>query len=181
MSIKVRRRVPIRSNRVGAALASPGTAMLPVPYVVQTEDNWCWAACGEMLFRHRGQTNLTQCALASAQFRLACCPSPRAPAACDLGCWPYNAYPQHGLPVTQVGGAMTIAQVQAELAAGRPIQVCYQWRGGRQTHVALIIGEHPNGDFEVLDPSASYGRAARRFSQITGAYGFGAWILSFTF
>ncbi|HMI41821.1 MAG TPA: papain-like cysteine protease family protein [Sphingomicrobium sp.] len=154
--------------------------MLPVPYVMQSANNWCWAACGEMLFRHRGQPSLTQCALAAAQFHQTCCISP-TPSACDLGCWPDEAYPAHGMTVTPVYSAMTVAQVQGQLAAGRPVQVCYKWTGGDQTHVALIIGEHPNGDFEVLDPYRDYGRAARRFSQITGAYGLGTWIRSFTF
>jgi hypothetical protein len=72
-------------------------------------------------------------------------------------------------------------QIQAELAAGRPVQACYQWNGGSQTHVALIVGEHANGDFEVYDPWSGYGPGARSYNQIATAYGLGVWIISFTF
>ena len=123
----------------------------------------------------------TQCTLASKQFELTCCPSPRAPAGRNKGCWPHVAYPKAGLPTTRAMSQLAQAKVSAELAAGRPVQVCYQWAGSRSTHVALIVDEYPNGDFEVFDPWPSYGPGRRQFSQIQSAYGLGLWIQSFTF
>ena len=151
--------------------------MLSFPYVPQSENNWCWAACAEMLLRN----SQSQCSVASSQFQLTCCPSPRAPASCDRGAWPHLAYPPLGLPTQMVTGQLSLRRVQTELASGKAVQVCYQWTGGNQTHVALIVGEHANGDFEVLDPSSAYGRGARTFGQIQTAYGLGAWVRSFTF
>jgi hypothetical protein len=123
----------------------------------------------------------TQCSLASKQFTLHCCPSPGAPAGCNLGCWPDLAYPSSGVPTARTRSQLSQATVSSELAAGRPVQVCYQWKGSRSTHVALIVDEYPNGDFEVYDPWPSYGPGRRQFSQIQGAYGLGSWIQSFTF
>jgi len=171
--------IPMASPAQASMLAAPGAAMLAIRYTRQTENNWCWAACGEMLFGQPGLPHLSQCDFASRQFSLACCPSPGAPPACDLGCWPHTCYPRFGLPTAMVIGALSRAQVQGELNAGRAVQACYQWRGGNTTHVALIVGEHANGDFEVFDPK--YGAGARTYNQILGAYGYGAWIRSFTF
>lgn len=183
MTITVQNRISIPRAAVLSRPfpAPPGAGLLPIPYISQSETNWCWAACGEMLFSHYGRVPHTQCDLASSQFGLACCPSPGAPAACDLGCWPDASYPAKGLGTTRVWGSLTSAQLRAELGRGRAVQVCYQWTGGSATHVALIVGEYASGDFEVFDPWPAYGRGARSYSQILGAYGLGSWVLSFTF
>ena len=167
-----------RAGSSHGGLRPPGGT--PLPYIKQTENNWCWAACGEMIMRSRGMGS-TQCTLASTQFSLSCCPSPGAPAGCDAGCWPDHSYPKAGVPTNRIPAPITRSQVSAELAAGRPVQVCYQWRGSRSTHVALIVSEYGNGDFEVYDPWPGYGRGARDFSQIESAYGLGTWIMTFTF
>lgn len=179
MGIGVRQLQPIPLEKAKPwTLAPPGSA--PTTYVKQSETNWCWAACGEMMMRPRGIAQ-SQCSLASKQFNLSCCPSPGAQRGCNLGCWPDQAYPKSGLGTTRVMSPMSQAAVSAELAAGRAVQVCYQWKGSRSTHVALIVDEYSNGDFEVYDPWPSYGPGRRQFSQIQGAYGLGAWIQSFTF
>lgn len=179
MAIGNRQLQPIPLARAQAwTLAPPGAA--PTTYVKQTETNWCWAACGEMVMQPRGIAE-TQCTLASKQFALQCCPSPHAPAGCNKGCWPDLAYPNSGVPTTRTTAPLAQATVSAEIAAGRPVQVCYQWTGSSSTHVALIVDEYPNGDFEVYDPWPTYGPGRRQFSQIQGAYGLGRWIQSFTF
>jgi hypothetical protein len=161
-----------------AAFAAPGAPVRV--YVAQTETNWCWAACGEMIMQPAG-INQTQCSLASKQFSLTCCPSPGAPSGCNQGCWPDLAYPASGLPTTRTTSPLSRARVSAELAAGRPVQVCYQWAGSSSTHVALIVDQYPNGDFEVFDPWPGYGQGRRQLSQIQSAYGLGSWIETFTF
>jgi hypothetical protein len=169
--------VPLK-GMISATLAPPGAPL--VSYVKQTETNWCWAACGEMLMQARG-IHQTQCTLASTQFTFQCCPSPGAPQGCNKGCWPDECYKDAGVDTKRVEAPLSRATVSAELAAGRVVQVCYRWTGTDSTHVALIVDEYPNGDFEVYDPWPSYGPGRRQFSQIQTAYGLGAWILSFTF
>lgn len=173
---------PLPVSSIGRVfmLAPPGAAP-QISYTAQTETNWCWAACGEMLFSQPAHTARSQCNIASTRLGIMCCPSPGAPQGCDVGGWPHVEYPPLGLPTTIVRGAMSIASVQQELAAQKPVQVCYQWAGGNSTHVALIVDQHSNGEFEVYDPSTDYGQGSRSYNQILKAYGMGAWIMSFTF
>lgn len=163
----------------GPQLSAPGARRVSIRYVAQTEDNWCWAACASMLLSRPGFAARSQCDIASVHWGQACCPSPGAPAVCDQGEWPHIAYPPHGIATSFFQVQLTEDEVRSELAAQRPVEVCYQWSGSSSTHVALIVGETPNGDFEVYDPS--YGAGVRSFGQIQSAYGLGAWIYSFTF
>jgi len=134
-----------------------------------------------MLLHLPGKISRSQCQLANAQFGPNCCSMPHAPPSCDKGQWPYVAYPPLGLPTATVQRSLTIPEIRAELQGGKPVQVCYQWTGGNQTHVALIVDEHPNGDFEVHDPDRFRGAGPRSHGQLLSAYGGGTWILSFTF
>jgi hypothetical protein len=176
VSIQVIERVPLPELH---DLMAPGGAPLPLTYVQQSQSNWCWAACGEMLFRFGEMPQWTQCALASAQFGLTCCSD--LPDGCDQGCWPHLAYPGHGLDTDMVKAPLSLQEVRDELNDGRPVQVCYQWANTNSTHVALIVGEYSNGEFEVFDPAAIYGRRRLPFSQIENAYSLGQWIRSFKF
>jgi len=166
----------LTANFAAEAFATP-EAVLGVVYAAQSQDNWCWAACGEMLFGFLGPQAIPQCALASAQFSLTCCGTLED--GCDTGCWPDTSYNQHGLAVARYERPFTRGEVDAELAAGRPVQVCYQWAGGGGTHVALIVGNHATGDVEVFDPH--YGHASHSFDDVVDAYGLGDWIYTFTF
>jgi Papain-like cysteine protease AvrRpt2 len=176
--IAARRVRPDRRLRAPGAPGAPGGA-LAIRYIAQTEDNWCWAACAAMLFTRPGETQSGQCDIASTHLGRTCCPSPHAPSACNQGAWPHLAYPPLGIPTTFIQAPLSRQDLQAQLAAGRPVEVCYLWSGGSSTHVALIVGENGSGDFEVFDPS--YGAGSRSFSQIASAYGLGSWLYSFTF
>lgn len=161
-----------------ADLPPPGAlpVMLPVPYEKQQEGNWCWAACCAMLLPFLHKLPHPQCQIASLQFGQACCTTPGI-SACDQGCWPENAYPQFGIAITKQAGPLTQVQLDAELSAGRAIEVYFLWAGGTGAHVALIIGKYPNGDYEVRDPW--YGPGPRTLAQITSGYGQGAWTISY--
>lgn len=169
-------RIPIRVQRHAVRELS-----VALPYVAQTEDNWCWAACGEMLMRPRGIAQ-TQCSLASLQFHpLQCCPSPGAPHGCDKVAWPDRIYPKAGLACDPVDGQVTEARLNDELAHGRPVQVLYQWTGSSSTHVVLVVDRLADGRYAVLDPDRKVGRSFCRFSDLQSAHGDGTWNMSFTF
>lgn len=181
MPIQIADRVPIPLPPAHALtevlLASASVGILPIPYVAQTGDNWCWAACGEMLFSQH--VPKSQCAIAATHLNRVCCLTPRAPTVCDEGAWPHEAYPPQGLPTNKIEAPLSRAQICAELASGNPVQALYQWTGGDETHVALIVGEHTNGEFAVLDPLR--GRLQLSLDTINAAYGDGQWVWSFTF
>jgi hypothetical protein len=149
--------------------------MLAVPYIRQEQDNWCWAACCEMLIALLNKSHTSQCQMASTQFRLVCCSKPIGHG-CDTGCWPEDAYTKFGVQITRLERPMNAAEVDNELSAGRAVEVYYAW-SGNGAHVALITGKYANGDYEVHDPW--YGEGPRTLDQINSAYGMGNWRLSY--
>ena len=168
-------RIPIPVARHAARELRTGYA-----YVAQTEDNWCWAACGEMLMRPRGIAE-TQCSLASKKFNLRCCPSPGAPSGCDNVAWPDRVYPTFGLPCAPVDGQILEERLIEELSQGCPVQVFYRWNGSSSTHLALIVEQLPGGRYAVLDPNPDVGQGNYRYSDLQSAHGEGEWKKTFTF
>jgi Papain-like cysteine protease AvrRpt2 len=160
--------------------AAPGAAtLLPVPYLLQTQNNWCWAACCEMVFKYYGGPLLQQCDLASRQFHTNCCATPSSPV-CDKGEWPENVYPSQGFAFVKTYAPLTPSMVESELGLGRPVEIYYAWEGGRGAHVALITGIFDDGDIWVHDPWRYYGSAKRPFEFVKNAYNFGIWAMSYS-
>lgn len=163
-------------------LAAPGLSsqqLLPVDYREQEQTNWCWAACCQMLAAFLGRPNLRQCDIAERQFHGGCCAAPSS-SGCDRGEWPEVAYPANGIQLDRIDSALSRVALQAELDAGRAVEVYYVWQGGRDAHVALVTGYYSNGDFEVLDPARAFGPGRRTFDWILSAYGLGQWRLTYT-
>src|SRR5262245_2582011 len=85
MPLRVTKSVPIRPVRVGMERERTSTAsafevlapVLGVPYVSQTQNQWCWAAVAEMVARFLGNTTVSQCQLANVLHNQTnCCTSP---------------------------------------------------------------------------------------------------------
>ena len=174
MALRVLERIPVPVPGDGA----PGT--LNVTYVKQEQDNWCWAACCQMVF---GLLNFTvnggalrQCDMASSQFNASCCNSPSS-SVCDQGCWPENAYNFYGINFIKTNSALSPAGVKAEIDAGRPAEVYFAWTNGG-AHVALVVGYYENGDLEVYDPY--YGPSRHAYSDLLSAYSMGSWTISYS-
>lgn len=185
MPIKAQHGIPIPIvmpvlPAAAAPAVAPGAANpLTMAYMQQQQNNWCWAACCEMVFHHAGvNTTVSQCDMATAQFGGACCSAPTS-AACDQGNWPENTYGHYAFHYTKRQNSISLADVQAEINANRPVEIYYAWNGGG-AHVALIVGYYANGDVEVYDPWGSYGPGRRAFSYVQSAYNLGAWTLSYT-
>lgn len=163
--------------------AAPGLApplpQLPVPYHQQLQNNWCWAACCQMVFDYYRTNNLQQCDLASRQFGQVCCANPSG-TACDAGEWPDSVYPTYNMGFTRLNSSMTLAAVTAELLNQRPVEVYYAWAGGGGAHVALITGVFDNNDVWVHDPWPAYGSGRRAFSFVLSAYNMGSWAISYS-
>lgn len=49
---------------------------LEIPYVNQTQQNWCWAACAAMVINFYEEINLSSCQVASSEFNYNCCYNP---------------------------------------------------------------------------------------------------------
>lgn len=143
----------------------------PIPYIRQEQDNWCWAACCEMIVRGMGFRQIRQCDMASTRSGQACCATPDS-YDCDQGAWPEVEYIKHGVDLDLHKFAVAREIVRDELDRGRPVEVYYAWRTGG-AHVALIVGELGSDNFQVHDPW--YGSAVRTFDDIVSGYGMGSW------
>ncbi|MFD7495712.1 papain-like cysteine protease family protein [Streptomyces sp. NPDC059832] len=121
-----------RSATVGSSLAA--TQRLNITMQAQEKTNWCWAASGNTVATWFGR-NYSQNQFCNAAFGRAQgyeCPNSQA----TLG----NV--QDGLhwaginPGSYVTGWLRYPTVQAELAAGRPVETRIQWSaGGGHMHV----------------------------------------------
>jgi hypothetical protein len=163
------------------ASAPPGAAatMLSIPYVRQVGDNWCWAACCEMVFSQAPALDpLTQCDLAEEEFRGGCCNVPVSNA-CDQPNWPDTVYNRHQFNYVRESRALSFDEVKKEINANRPVEVYYAWNTAG-AHVAVIVGYYANGDVEVYDPWKDNGPGPRAFDFVLAAYGRGAWTMSYS-
>jgi hypothetical protein len=138
-----------------------------------------------MVFPVMEKPHYTQCDFATQQFGKFgdCCANP-TPNGCNQPAHPLCAYPAMGLQ-TFPDYPDRIA-VYAQLDLDRPIQVYYVWNPDPAdpnalpiSHVALIVGEYPNDQFEVYDPQLGQGICA--FGNIQCAYGHGTLNYTFTF
>lgn len=188
MPLRVTTGVPVRPSRRGDVpaaaafgLAAAAPPMLAVPYVKQTQTQWCWAACAEMVARYHGAADVKQCALANfLHGQTKCCASPGS-AACNLPCsfeGVGQVYNHLGINCISHTWPVNAQVVLRELNAGRPVEVGYAWSGGGG-HVAVIYGVTPAGMLAVHDPWPDFGTGFATYQYVFGAYGMGRWVFSY--
>lgn len=157
--------MPLRIT-AGVAIAVPPPAAafdvasravnLPIPLIGQIGSWWCWAACAQMVdcWRKGAAAGTTQCALASDHVTPHCCghtpPSPQ----CDRGLTASAitaVWQRLGSVAATQDGQLSLARLDAELAARRPVQLgLTSTLGG---HVVLVVGVNPSaGQYTVHDP-----------------------------
>jgi hypothetical protein len=177
-------RIPVRkarrtTARTTAAVVVGGPPVLAVPFVRQTQNQWCWAACSQMVAAYLGNPNVKQCELANfLHEQTNCCVKPSS-SKCNQPS-PVEGINQvyRHLNIDNVSEELPTAYavVIRELQAGRPIEVGYQWFGGGG-HVAIIYGATANGMLLVHDPW--YGSGVEHYFRLRAAYGMGRWTFSF--
>lgn len=178
MALTTIRPIPVREPfwRRFFNLDHPVAAGAPIPFIRQEQDNWCWAACGEMIIRGMGFGQIRQCDMASARAGAACCQTPDS-AECDQGAWPEVEYIKHGVDLDGRSGSLSRPDVRGELDRGRPVEVYFAWDNGG-AHVALIVEEGSRDMWRIHDPW--YGTALRSFDDIASGYGMGRWSYTYT-
>lgn len=149
-------------------VAPPGAKSTPAKSVStnfvdqRPYNNWCWAACSVMIFDSLSVNdpltgNLPRmCDLASFIHAKDCC-SAEYIEACDVGAWPNRVFDKYAVFHNQDAPpdhfrTLTLEQIKAEIDAGRPIEILYQWSENRGAHVALVVGYYEDGNLDVFDP-----------------------------
>ena len=174
--------IPIPVAALPSALPAPAAAptfrLLPIVLVRQQQTNWCWAACCEMVFAHKGVLWIYQCNIVSRQFNANCCTHPY-PKVCNKPEWPDQAYVDWGITFTRLNSQLSFADLQSAIDNGNPVEVYFVWQGSVAAHVALVVGWYDNGDVQVNDPWRGVLRIGYVDLQI--AYGLGTWLETYTF
>jgi hypothetical protein len=137
---------------------------LPLTYIPQTCDEWCWAAGVTMVATYFG-ISTSQCELASAysSFNYNCCFSGACSySECNHGAGTSESVDRafqyvgiHGNATTITGSTVAIRQemIASELRARRPVLLAFM--GPYLSHVALVTGYKIVGTtrvFHVMDP-----------------------------
>lgn len=185
MPIRAKTRVPIRPAppppKAKAAVpgAAPASISLNVPFIKQEQNQWCWAACTQMIAEFLGKTGVKQCELANfLHGQTDCCQHPGSER-CNQPC-PYQrvvaVYKKVGIKAKFDNHAEHLLVIQRELAAGRPFEVGLLWYGGGG-HVVIVHGMDDNGLYAVNDPW--FGAGPVTYMGLVGAYGYGWWGVTF--
>ena len=164
-----------------AVYASPIAAAqqttLKVPWYSWDQNEWCWAACAQMLAAFYQNKVTPQCNFATQMFGHDCCQNPAAhnfPLLIDKV---KEVFPLFGRSVEQQNNPVDFEVVQAEIVAGHPVQVGYNWNDGG-SHLAVVAGAAVNAYGQLLwinDPDPDIGRGWRKYDDVKYAYGQGTW------
>lgn len=101
------------------------------PFYQQTQSNWCAIAAAEMILAYYGST-IGQCEGANVDFhRSDCCNSPSS-SVCNPGTGSFTGTPldYYGVGYTGASSQLSYAQFTAEIDAGRPVSIGYNWNSG---------------------------------------------------
>lgn len=157
---------------VGGAPATTNSYKLP-GFTMQHQENgeWCWAAvsCSIAVFFGSGQW--TQCDIASSELNLFCCVKP-VPIKCNIPWSLDTALSLVGHFNSYSAGPASYAQIQNELAQGKPMGVRISWLGAHGAHFIAIGGSlvDPNGNHFVdfFDPFNGNGQI--EYSDLVSGY-----------
>ncbi len=157
---------------------------LGVCQIEQEQNLWCWAACAEMVLRYYDICHVRQCDFANWLFKQThCCTEPSS-AECNRGCFVHDVsslYLQWNIRSTFIGGMVPFSVLQAEIDAGRPVEIGFLWKEQGIAHVVLISGWHTDGTEEfvhVNDPNNGF--QFLTYAELQTAYGKGTWSFTWT-
>jgi hypothetical protein len=157
----------------------PPSVTLNVPFIAQTQTQWCWAACCAMIARYLDLPEPKQCELANfLHNQTKCCTAPSS-AKCNQPCLYVKVMDvagKAGMKGTGPDFPLFQHTLVQELAAGRPVEIGLNWNAGGG-HLIVVYGYTPQGLFLVRDPWNGSGVATYLF--LRTAYNMGAWGCSF--
>jgi hypothetical protein len=159
---------------------------LTVPYSEQEEGNWCWAACGEMVFNYYNVAGTRQCDLASWLCGSDCCAAPSSHL-CNTGASDAQIvaiYQHWSLNCSPPSSPLLFSQVQSEIDNRRPFEVAVQWWWGGG-HVVIVCGWYTDDGWfneetvRVNDPWLGPG-VVKYLALLNAYYLMGAWRATFS-
>jgi hypothetical protein len=171
--------IPIPAAPPPGIAASDASQLVPsLPQVQQRVEEWCWAACVQMVLNRLG-VNVTQCDIVNRVFdQTVCCATPDAEV-CNQPVGPEDIVPVYqkcGHQAQLVTQPISFEDLQSEiLVGGRPVEVGLAW-AGIGGHLVMVWGAQigPQGPLLLVnDPK--YGPGSVYYVNLLRAYGLGAW------
>jgi hypothetical protein len=171
--------VPFATQAAEDSVPGDATQLVPpLPLVLQRAEEWCWAACVQMVLNRVG-VNVQQCDVVNKVFnQTICCTSPEDEA-CNQPVDPGDIagiYNKCGHQAQLLTYPISFEDMQSEiLGRGRPVEVGMAW-DGIGGHVAMVWGAKmgPLGPLLLVnDPK--YRTGAVYYTNLLRAYGLGTW------
>lgn len=121
---------------------SGGTGpLLDIPPVTQQQSNWCWSACGEMIFNYLHEpTRVDQSLLAEALLGMHCTADPGR---CDVGIsisQLLDLYSIMAVRYQALSGSLSASKLRLEIDQKRPVHIGILWSSGSSGHMILLRG-----------------------------------------
>ena len=145
------------SNGLQVCSPNADTSALSMNTIYQEQDNWCWAACGEMVMEFKGAGNMTQCDQASDVVNPSnCCQDP-LPSECNFGGIPQ--FLRYGFRVDSISRALTLKETKEQIDC-KESPICAIWNylfGG--SHMVVVSGYTKiDGEDHIIvrNPSRNY-------------------------
>jgi len=171
--------ISLAANEIPGGDGDGGTQLVPpLPQVAQRVEEWCWAACAQMVLNRLGVV-VQQCDIVNRVFdQTICCATPDDEA-CNQPVDPGDivaVYQKCGHQAQLVTNPISFEDIQSEiLVGGRPVEVGMAW-DGVGGHVAMVWGAKmgPQGPLLLVnDPK--YGSGSVYYTNLLRAYGLGSW------
>lgn len=146
----------------------------PLQLDKQRQTEWCWAAVGSAIRKHRGGPALTQCQVAERVWPgYGCCANP---AGCNSPAALQDTLTAIGHLRQPIYDTIQPEAIDAEIRANRP--VCCGLIKGASGHFVVITGWYPSGGeiyLKIQDPSYGSGDIAVAFRKLLQGYRDAVW------
>ena len=165
-------RIPVLSASVG----------VPTFFSDEDRDNWCWAACAQMILYKLGDHNVQQCQIAGRYFQgELCCQDPES---CDRTLSEGQITPmftKSQIHSSLVGRHLAFQEIQNEVTEHRPLAAGIKWNGSATLgHLVVLRGwliVFGSKFVFVNDPNRGQNRGMVLYDSLVTAYyyGNGSW------
>lgn len=152
------------------ALLRPTWQRLNFNMQAQQQTNWCWAAVAtSVALFYNPSSTWTQCTLVNAELGETTCCSNGGSAACNKPWYLDKALQRVGQLDSWSSGAMSFANVRAEIDNSRPLGVRIGWSGGGG-HFVVVDGYLNDASQQVAIEDPWYGASDMSYTAFSSSY-----------
>jgi hypothetical protein len=168
--------LPAPSSTSSSGAASTGgapAAFGALPFTMQTQQKsqWCWAGVAASVAGFYGTASTVQCAIASGELGLACCPTNSAAAGCNIPWYLDRALRRVGHFDRMTFTSETFPVVSGEVNGNRPLGARVAWASSGAHFVILAGWSIDTSGVEYVDiHDPFYGPTTATYSSFCTSY-----------